>query len=257
MNKNALSVIGLLVLLAAGAWYISGYVSQKPLTTEEDAEVRAFVMEFGAKLQMVSVLAPEAELKAALESYYGPYVSPSLLRDLASAGPDAIGRQTSSPYPERIEIAEVRKTAPRSYVVEGTVVEIAGTASSTEVVGTYSVTLTLERREGKLLIIKIKKGPYSEIPHRQTVLGTWECLPHKDTSGPQTTECALGIFSKEDNKHYALNLSLMSRAPVDYRTGTTLRVSGILVPIEQLSTEQWQKYDIAGIISATTIDEVE
>jgi hypothetical protein len=93
----------------------------------------------------------------------------------------------------------------------------------------------------------------ADIPQEATITGTWECLPHKDTSGPHTLECAFGI--KGDNgKHYAVSTSLMSQYSVDFPTGARVRVQGVLVPVEQLSSIQ--KYDIAGIINATSITKV-
>lgn len=38
-----------------------------------------------------------------------------------------------------------------------------------------------------------------------TVEGTYVCLPHKDTTGPQTDECALGIKT-DDNRYYGLQV---------------------------------------------------
>ena len=92
------------------------------------------------------------------------------------------------------------------------------------------------------------------MPQAQTIVGYWECLPHKNTTGPQTTECAFGIAVDQSDGHLAVDTSLMSTYPVDYPTGTKLRVTGILTPVEALSSIQ--KYDIDGIIRATTIEKI-
>ena len=81
-----------------------------------------------------------------------------------------------------------------------------------------------------------------------------ECLPHRDTTGPQTMECAFGIAVDQSDGHYAVDTSLMSQYPVDYPTGTKVRVSGVVTPSEQLSSIQ--KYNIDGIIRATTIEKI-
>jgi hypothetical protein len=256
MNKGFLAVVGVLVLLGIGAWYVSSVVSQRPLTSQEDALVRALITDFGTKLQMVPLLAPAAERKAAMETYYKFHVAPELIAQWAPEGAEALGRSTSSPWPERIEIADVQKTAPGAYKVEANVIEVANIASTTQVVAVYPVTFALEERGTQLLIVKMEKGPYSEIPHRQTVVGFWECLPHK-AGQPTTEECALGIAVDQSDGHFALDLGLMARAPVEYDPGTKVRVEGVVTPANQLSSVQWQKYDIDGIISATTIQEVE
>jgi len=251
----ALGIIGLL-LLVGGIAYVNSNPAPGPVSNAEEAEVRALVSEFGTKLQFVPLLAPTAERKAAMESHYAPYVAPELIAAWAPEGAEALGRYASSPWPERIEIVEVRQEG-RNFVVEGNVIEItsveAGTGRAAAAV--YPVTLALEKRGEGWRIVKAEKGAYSEIPHRQSIVGFWECLPHKDTSGPQTLECAFGIAVDQSDAHYAVNTALMSTYPVDYPTGTKVRVTGIVTPANQLSSPQ--KYDIDGIISATVIEKIQ
>jgi len=260
MNKIALGVVAVLVLLGAGTWYLTQSLnSSSALTLDEDARVRGVVAEFGTKLQFVPLLATSSERRVAMEQYYGPYVASELIAQWAPEGAEALGRYSSSPWPERIEVVSIEKTGAKAYKVEGNVIEVTSVEAEQgkAAAAIYPVTLALEEREGKLLIVKMEKGAYSEIPHRQTVVGFWECLPHKDTSGPQTMECALGIAIDQSDGHLAVNTSLMSTYPVDFPTGTKVRVKGVVVPANQLSSNQWQKYDIDGIISATTIEKVQ
>lgn len=61
-----------------------------------------------------------------------------------------------------------------------------------------------------------------------TLEGKVVCLPHKNTDGPQTLECATGLLA-DDGKYYALQSedpdnSLASRAGSDKR----VRVTGVL-----------------------------
>ena len=97
-----------------------------------------------------------------------------------------------------------------------------------------------------------EKGPYSQIPQRKTVEGVTECLPHRNTSGPQTLECAFGIKETGTNYHYAVNLNLLAQQ-YSFETGVNISVEGVFVPIEQISTNMWQKYNIVGIISVTSL----
>ncbi len=94
-----------------------------------------------------------------------------------------------------------------------------------------------------------------ELPRSQTIVGYWECLPHKNTGGPQTLECAFGLAVDQSDGHYAIDTALMSMYPVDYPVGTKVRVTGIVTPANQLSSIQ--KYDIDGIIRATVIEKVQ
>ncbi len=256
MNKGVLSVLAVLLLLAAGAWYVSTYVSETPFSNEEDLAVRGVVTAFGTQLRFVSLLASTDERRAAMSQYYGPYVAPALLSSWAPEGAEgALGRYTSSPSPDRIEIHTVLKTAPETFHVEANVIETVNTASSSgDIAAIYPVTFVVKKLGTTYLIVSSEKGAYSQIPHRQTIIGFWECLPSKDTTGPQTTECAFGIAVDQSDGHYAVSTELMSRYPVDYATGTKVRVSGVVTPANQLSSEQ--KYDIDGIISATEIEEI-
>jgi len=98
---------------------------------------------------------------------------------------------------------------------------------------------------------------YSELPQRISVIGYWECLPHKDTTGPQTMECAIGIALDQSDGHMAVNTSLISTYPVDFSSGTKVKIDGLFTPLDHLSSNSMQKYDIDGIISATSIEAVE
>ncbi len=91
--------------------------------------------------------------------------------------------------------------------------------------------------------------------YRTTLEGNVVCLPHRDTSGPQTKECAIGILT-DQNIYYALDASLMSAIPPEYGTGDRVKGNGLLTPIENLSSDHWQKYNVEGIFSATDSLEV-
>lgn len=89
-----------------------------------------------------------------------------------------------------------------------------------------------------------------DTPVRVSLSGTYVCLPHVDTSGPQTLECALGLHT-DDGKYYALDFALMSQATPNMPMGVHITAEGVFVPIERLSTNHWQKYPIVGIFSVT------
>lgn len=87
-------------------------------------------------------------------------------------------------------------------------------------------------------------------PQQVTLEGEYTCLPHIDSSGPQTLECALGLKT-DDGSYYALDTNLLSSLPPTLKTGDRLRANGILTPIERLSTDHWRKYNVKGIFSVT------
>lgn len=90
----------------------------------------------------------------------------------------------------------------------------------------------------------------TDIPKRVTMEGEIVCLPNKNTKGPQTLECAYGIKTNDGN-YYSLDTYPMSATPPKYNVGDRIKANGVLVPIEQISTDTWDKYNIKGIFSAT------
>jgi hypothetical protein len=99
-------------------------------------------------------------------------------------------------------------------------------------------------------IVEVTKIERIEIPRTEdvTLSGTFNCLPHKDTTGPQTEECAFG-FTTDDGINYALNFGQSSTMASQFQSGMHGTYSGFVTPIETLSSDQWQKYDIAGIFT--------
>lgn len=71
------------------------------------AAVRTVVERFGQQLQRVSLLAPESLRAEQMRESYGPFVAPDLLAAWLRDPHHAPGRQTSSPWPDRIEISSV------------------------------------------------------------------------------------------------------------------------------------------------------
>lgn len=90
------------------------------------------------------------------------------------------------------------------------------------------------------------------VPAQATLTGQYGCLDHKDKSGPQTMECAIGLKTA-DGKAYALDLSALPLSQATSATGTTITVTGLLTPIEMISSAQWQKYDVQGIMKVETL----
>ena len=85
-------------------------------------------------------------------------------------------------------------------------------------------------------------------PYQATLEGTYVCLPHRDTSGPQTMECAYGLQTLV-GEYYALDFGDDQEAAARVITGERVTLSGVITPIERLSSETWQKYDVEGILS--------
>jgi hypothetical protein len=264
-NKNSIIISTLIVILIliAGAYWFS---AQKPDTNkneaiesaEAEASIRSQIEKFGHELRNVSLLAPANILQNDLESHYGSYVTPELLAMWQKEPSKALGREVSSPYPDRIEIASITRETNDQYEVKGNVVEMTNADSNP--VATYPITLTVVERSGSWLISKATKGQREDTEVKNlsnaesfTVEGVWECLPHRDTSGPITLECAFGIKANT-GEHYALNLDGLAEKPIDFPTNTSLKVTGTLIPKDENNSSTWNKYLIAGIVKVKSIE---
>ena len=85
---------------------------------------------------------------------------------------------------------------------------------------------------------------------KATVKGLAVCLPHKNTDGPQTLECAIGI---RDDKgvYYSLSDSDESYSNIStVQTGKTYEVTG------NLEERSDPKYQTAGIVRIESISEL-
>ena len=85
---------------------------------------------------------------------------------------------------------------------------------------------------------------------RGSLSGEYVCLPHTDTDGPQTMECAFGLKT-DVGEYYAVDFHLMSQDDPQLQIGDRFTANGMIVPVQELSTDYWQKYPIKGIFSVT------
>jgi hypothetical protein len=96
----------------------------QPVLANEENIVRNLVMDFGKKLQMVSLSAPQNTAAQSMRENYSNFISPTLLANWQSDPGRALGRLVSSPWPDRIEIGTVVKISATAYQVTGKIVEI-------------------------------------------------------------------------------------------------------------------------------------
>ena len=98
-----------------------------------------------------------------------------------------------------------------------------------------------------------KSDDASEAPRQVTLSGTSVCLPHRDTSGFHTMECAYGLKTA-DGSHYALDLSVpRQNFFMDFPTHEEVTLKGTLVPLKDIDERTWDTYDIVGQLRVTSI----
>ncbi len=257
---NKLSFTLILFLLIVAAAVLFGFknfqnIGSQPVSNIEQQIVESAVKGFGSRLKSVSLLSPSDVLATSMDKEYGDFVSKELISEWKKDPSAAIGRNVSSPWPEEIRVVTIDQLSYDKYSVTGNVVEVNSDYLQTgEIASVYPVKIQLEKKGGKWLITQLAKGAYSTIPEKTTLKGVYTCLPHRESKGPQTTECALGI--KTDNGvYYAMDTNLIQSKNIlsSLTTGDRIQIDGPIVPVEQLNSDSWQKYDIHGIISVTGI----
>ncbi len=93
-----------------------------------------------------------------------------------------------------------------------------------------------------------QKVTLDSTPQKATLSGTYVCLPHLDSSGPQTEECAFGLKT-DDGVYYAVGFGQSINIMEMFQSGSQIKAEGLIVTKESLSTNQWAKYNMKGIFT--------
>lgn len=266
---NKLPIIIILVIVVVGAvWFTVAKQKQNPSNQETElsqivdpdekdkAAVMIAVDKLGFKLKNVSLLAPRADLVKAIDEHYAALVTPELLAVWKADPTKMPGRTTSSPWPDYIDITTVTKKTTDTYTVEAQVVE--RTSANVENGGEtarYHAEIDVTKRGDAWLISSFTKGAYLSTVERVTVRGTFACLPHKNTTGPITLECAFGVKS-DAGGYYAIDGTLLATTVMtELATGERIVLEGVLVPVDKMAAGL-QKYDVKGQIRAASLGRI-
>lgn len=126
MKKKLIYLVIALVLLGL-VTVLDRSLSHKAAQTTEQADatmdITKLVAEFGNHLKNVPLTADPATLPPLIQQEYGPYITQALLERWMSEPRSVPGRAASSPWPDRIEISEIRP-AGDYYDVTADVVEV-------------------------------------------------------------------------------------------------------------------------------------
>lgn len=167
MSKKNLIILLVALAIIAGIGILNFWIEtpdeneitiQEETKTEEAAmvQVKSLVEEFGKKLQNVYLTSPKEKVKEDIEENYSDFLSPNLLMLWLEYPSKAMGRFTSSPWPDRIEVEEIEKIDESHYKVKGRVIEITSVeAVQGGVADSRDIELIVEKIEGKWLISDI------------------------------------------------------------------------------------------------------
>lgn len=140
----------------------SEQVVQQSAENEKEA-VTSLVENFGKKLQLVSLLAPEQTVRESMQEHYADFVSPSLLEKWQSDPQQAPGRTVSSPWPDRIEVLSVEKVSEDAYQVKGEIIEITSVEQEKGgVAAKRPVTFNVRKFADRWLIDAAELGAYED-----------------------------------------------------------------------------------------------
>ena len=156
-----------------------------PTARQSEAEVRGLVEEFGSRLKYVSLLADRTLVADALQEEYGRYITPALLVSWQNNPASALGRLTSSPWPERIEVRGIERNRA-DYTVSADVVEVATRSDAAQTNDMSDTTTEVARRPITLVVTNNGSGfrISSVLQHAFPSEGKW-MYSASDSSGLQ------------------------------------------------------------------------
>ena len=149
-RRNIWIGAGLIVALAIIGFF---YLTAQPDQAKDEAEVKALVVEFGAYLKSISLQEPSDTLKGDIQQVYGPYVTDALLQSWRADPTHAPGRQTSSPWPDRIEVSSIAPQG-QGYVASGDIVMMTSSGEA----GRVPVVLQVIQQNGDWRIAVYQEG---------------------------------------------------------------------------------------------------
>ncbi|MFA5083789.1 MAG: hypothetical protein WC475_00165 [Candidatus Paceibacterota bacterium] len=128
--KKILLVSIILIISASVGLYFWRQSNTGRNRQAEEAAVKFVVENFGRALKNVSLLSPAASQD--IEKNYKDFLDPALLAQWKADPSKAIGRLTSSPWPDEIAIADIRQFGSGAYDVSGKIIDMtsAGMAGS-------------------------------------------------------------------------------------------------------------------------------
>lgn len=100
-------------------------------------------------------------------------------------------------------------------------------------------------------LIKTEEIKSEEIKRYRTELqGEYVCMRAVSSAEPESSDCAYGIKTDKD-EYFALDFNLLSQEKAKLKPGDRFSAGGTVTPIEMISTDYWQKYNVKGIFSVT------
>ncbi len=126
-------------------------------TNKQIAEIFPLITSFGEQLQKVYLTSPTEEVKKEIQENYQDFLSPDLLNAWLNDPSKALGRVTSSPWPDHIDIKSYSKVNDSLFFVLGNIINVTSEEMVNDGAASINgVIFRVEKINGKWLITNLK-----------------------------------------------------------------------------------------------------
>lgn len=151
MNKKIILVSLVIVIVIVSGF---GFYFWEKKSQLEETAVKSLVINFSHTLKNVSLLSPTASQD--IEENYKDYVAPDLIAQWKADPSKALGRLTSSPWPDSIEITGIVKISQDVYEIFGKIIDMTSTGMAGSRPIDFSVTkINTGNFDNRWLITKV------------------------------------------------------------------------------------------------------
>ena len=206
-------------VIVIGALVACGGSTAAELTAEEKAQITELLDNFGRELTNVTIIDPENVVAEQIKEHYTPYLTSNLLSKWVLDPSLAMGRTTSSPWPE-IEVDSMEKVDNDRIKVQGYVVWVAsGGQNGVEVTATVPAVFFVKKDSstGKFLIDNVLSNKYAFYDTEELTKMLQSVLPE---AGSQSEPFIVATWPLIDGSEEEIALVYMGTggAYVDYYT---------------------------------------
>ena len=131
----------------------------------EYENIMNFVESFGQKLKYVSLQSEDEQIDEDIKNYYSNYLTSELLNKWLNNHEIVLGRLSSSPWPEKIEVLSILELTRDSYILKGNLIEV----TSTDLTQKAGISLIIKKVNGSWLIDNIFYTVYDQVKNETVV----------------------------------------------------------------------------------------
>jgi len=138
-----IAISAMIYLQTQGKLFGTELINYKIEDKEEKDKIaiRDLIEHFGRSLKNVSL--SSSNIKEEITQNYKDFVSQELIQQWQQNPSQAPGRLVSSPWPDRIEISEIKKINEATYIIYGNIIEVTSVEQiNGEIAAQRNITLT-------------------------------------------------------------------------------------------------------------------